>query len=74
MNRLQKVVVFHPLKPEELDEVLESELGKFRPIASGSRTSRKLSARRSSQYRQTRIASVLDFLTRKPTYPELVAW
>ena len=27
MNRLHKVVVFHPLKPEELDEVLESELG-----------------------------------------------
>jgi ATP-dependent Clp protease ATP-binding subunit ClpA len=27
MNRLHKFVVFHPLKPEELDEVLESELG-----------------------------------------------
>jgi ATP-dependent Clp protease ATP-binding subunit ClpB len=27
MNRLDKVVVFHPLKPEELDEVLEIELG-----------------------------------------------
>lgn len=27
MNGLHKVVVFHPLKPEELDEVLESELG-----------------------------------------------
>lgn len=26
MNRLHKVVVFHPLKPDELDEVLESEL------------------------------------------------
>ena len=26
MNRLNKVVVFHPLKPEELDEELESEL------------------------------------------------
>jgi ATP-dependent Clp protease ATP-binding subunit ClpA len=28
MNRLDKVVVFHPLKREELDEVLEIELGK----------------------------------------------
>jgi ATP-dependent Clp protease ATP-binding subunit ClpB len=27
MNRLDKVVVFHPLKREELDEVLELELG-----------------------------------------------
>ena len=27
MNRLDKVVVFHPLKREELDEVLEIELG-----------------------------------------------
>src|SRR5215475_2524590 len=27
MNRLDKVVVFHPLKDEELDEVLEIELG-----------------------------------------------
>ena len=27
MNRLDKVVVFHPLKPEELDDVLEIELG-----------------------------------------------
>jgi ATP-dependent Clp protease ATP-binding subunit ClpB len=27
MNRLDKVVVFHPLKPEDLDEVLEIELG-----------------------------------------------
>ena len=27
MNRLHKFVVFHPLKSEELDEVLESELG-----------------------------------------------
>jgi ATP-dependent Clp protease ATP-binding subunit ClpA len=27
MNRLDKVVVFHPLKPHELDEVLEIELG-----------------------------------------------
>ena len=26
MNRLHKVVVFHPLKPEEPDEVLQSEL------------------------------------------------
>lgn len=26
MNRLHKVVVFHPLRPEEPDEVLESEL------------------------------------------------
>jgi ATP-dependent Clp protease ATP-binding subunit ClpA len=26
MNRLDKVVVFHPLKREELDEVLEIEL------------------------------------------------
>jgi ATP-dependent Clp protease ATP-binding subunit ClpB len=26
MNRLDKVVVFHPLKPEDLDEVLEIEL------------------------------------------------
>jgi ATP-dependent Clp protease ATP-binding subunit ClpA len=28
MNRLDKVVVFHPLKREELDEVLEIELRK----------------------------------------------
>jgi ATP-dependent Clp protease ATP-binding subunit ClpA len=27
MNRLDKIVVFHPLKCEELDEVLEIELG-----------------------------------------------
>ena len=27
MNRLDKVVVFHPLRPNELDEVLEIELG-----------------------------------------------
>ena len=27
MNRLDKVVVFHPLKRDELDEVLEIELG-----------------------------------------------
>jgi len=26
MNRLDKVVVFHPLKRQELDEVLEIEL------------------------------------------------
>jgi ATP-dependent Clp protease ATP-binding subunit ClpB len=30
MNRFQTVAVFHPLKLEELDEVLESELGRFR--------------------------------------------
>jgi ATP-dependent Clp protease ATP-binding subunit ClpA len=29
MNGLHKVVVFHPRKSEELDEVLESELGNF---------------------------------------------
>ena len=29
MNRLDKVVVFHPLKREELDEVLEIELGQL---------------------------------------------
>ena len=28
MNRLDKVVVFHPLKREQLEEVLEIELGK----------------------------------------------
>ena len=27
MNRLDKVVVFHPLKREQLEEVLEIELG-----------------------------------------------
>src|SRR3989441_11356786 len=27
MNRLDKVVVFHPLRPEQLEEILEIELG-----------------------------------------------
>jgi len=27
MNRLDKVVVFHPLHPEQLEKILESELG-----------------------------------------------
>jgi len=27
MNRLDKVVVFHPLRPEQLEQILEIELG-----------------------------------------------
>src|SRR6266581_3857615 len=36
MNRLDKVVVFHPLKREELDEVLEMELGQVQKRVSDS--------------------------------------
>jgi ATP-dependent Clp protease ATP-binding subunit ClpB len=36
MNRLDKVVVFHPLKSDELDEVLEIELGQVQKRVSDS--------------------------------------
>lgn len=36
MNRLDKVVVFHPLKCNELDEVLEIELGQVQKRVSDS--------------------------------------
>jgi ATP-dependent Clp protease ATP-binding subunit ClpB len=39
MNRLDKVVVFHPLKREQLEEVLEIELGQVRKRVSDSITS-----------------------------------
>jgi len=39
MNRLDKVVVFHPLKREQLEEVLEIELGQVRKRVSDSMTS-----------------------------------
>jgi len=39
MNRLDKVVVFHPLKREELEEVLEIELGQVQKRVSDSMTS-----------------------------------
>lgn len=39
MNRLDKVVVFHPLKSEELDEVLEIELGQVQKRVLDSATS-----------------------------------
>jgi len=39
MNRLDSVVVFHPLKGEELDEVLEIELGEVQKRVADSTTS-----------------------------------
>jgi len=39
MNRLDKVVVFHPLQREQLEEVLEIELGQVRKRVSDSMTS-----------------------------------
>jgi ATP-dependent Clp protease ATP-binding subunit ClpA len=39
MNRLDKVVVFHPLQREQLEEVLEIELGQVQKRVSDSMTS-----------------------------------
>src|SRR2546426_4575228 len=35
MNRLDKVVVFHPLRPEQLEQILEIELGMVQRRALG---------------------------------------
>ena len=51
INRLDKLVVFHPLKHEELDEVLEIELGRVQKRVSNS-TARPFLFRITSEGRQ----------------------
>src|SRR3989441_11953429 len=42
MNRLDKVVVFHPLRPEQLEQILEIELGMVQRRVLGSARGRAL--------------------------------
>jgi ATP-dependent Clp protease ATP-binding subunit ClpA len=59
MNRLDKVVVFHPLRHEELDEVLEIELGQVQKRVLDS-TTRPFLFRITSEGRQFLLAEGTD--------------